>query len=243
MPKGSKILMADDDQMLLEMYKERLDLSGYQTIACSNGEDLVKKVKDFAPDLIMLDVMMPKMDGYTTLAALKSDPQSKNIPVIMLTALMRDFNREKAIDSGADDYLIKSEAMPSDVIAKIEQVLTNYNKGFGATQTPSAPVTKPEEKNETIEFTPLPAPNRVPLDSNPVGVPPKPQLAPLPPEIKEVTEKPIEERAPITITATSSVGPESEPKSYRMIWTVIIVILLTSFANDLIMYFLFIAKR
>ena len=129
MPKGSKVLMADDDAMLLDMYRERLSLAGYAVEATSNGEALLAKLKEFKPDIIMLDIMMPKLDGYATLASIKSDPSTKDIPVIMLTALMRDFNKEKAMEGGADDYLIKSEAMPSDVITKIEQVLVKYGKG------------------------------------------------------------------------------------------------------------------
>ncbi len=132
MPKGSKVLMADDDKMLLDMYKERLELAGYTVESYGNGEEALAHVHDFMPDLIMLDVMMPKKNGYETLAALKTDPVTKNIPVIMLSALMRDFNREKAVEGGAEDYLIKSEAMPSDVITKIEQVLQHYGKGTAA---------------------------------------------------------------------------------------------------------------
>lgn len=129
MPQGSKILIADDDTMLLSMYKERLELSGYKVAAADNGEKALATVKQFPPDLILLDVMMPKLDGYQTLAALKSDPTTKNIPVVMLSALSRDMNREKAMEGGADDYLIKSEAMPADVVTKIEQVLIKYGRG------------------------------------------------------------------------------------------------------------------
>lgn len=132
MPKGSRVLMADDDKMLLDMYKERLELAGYTVQSHPNGEDALAHIRDFNPDIIMLDVMMPKMNGYETLASIKSDPTTKNIPVIMLSALMRDFNREKAVEGGAEDYLIKSEAMPADVITKIEQVLQKYGKGSTA---------------------------------------------------------------------------------------------------------------
>jgi len=305
MPKGSKILMADDDQMLLDMYKERLDLAGYNVIACPNGEELMKKVHEFVPDMIMLDVMMPKMDGYATLAALKSDPQTKNIPVVMLTALMRDFNREKAIDTGADDYLIKSEAMPSDVITKIEQVLGNYNKGFGATQTPPtvptgsqdsfgttsaapaapiappipetppappmapdvAPATaetkmptgwesfndkpedKPAEETANIEFKPEEVPNGPMIETEPIGVPPAPPMAPTPQVIEDV-KKPLEERPPIDaikpvnqVPLATESTPPAKGKSYRALLTIIIIVLLTTLINDLVMYFLFIAKK
>lgn len=152
MPKGSKVLMADDDAMLLDMYKERLELAGYVVEATPNGEELLARLKEFQPDLIMLDVMMPKLDGYGTLASIKSDPASKDIPVVMLSALMRDFNKEKAMEGGADDYLIKSEAMPSDVITKIEQVLVKYGKGGtqSATIEQSSPETMPEKQEPAV---------------------------------------------------------------------------------------------
>ena len=152
MPKGSYILMADDDKMLLDMYRERLELAGYKVTSTSNGEEALAKIRQEKPDLVMLDIMMPKADGYETLASIKSDPETKNIQVVMLSALMRDFNREKAIESGADDYLIKSEAMPSDVITKIEQVLQKYGKGL--TPLPGSHEVTNSEVNSVTNNTP-----------------------------------------------------------------------------------------
>lgn len=141
MPKGSKVLMADDDDMLLSMYKERLQLAGYNVESYPNGMETLAHIQSFGPDIIMLDVMMPKMNGYETLAKIKSDPATKNIPVVMLSALMRDFNKDKAVQGGAEDYLIKSEAMPSDVVTKIEEVLEKFGKG--AVAVPGAPAAAP----------------------------------------------------------------------------------------------------
>lgn len=118
-----KILMADDDATLLEMYKERLSLEGFEVSTCHNGELALKKVESFKPDIILLDVMMPKLNGYETLKSLKSDPKTKDVTVIMVTALMRDADREKAIEFGAKEYLVKSEAMPKDIIKMIEKHL------------------------------------------------------------------------------------------------------------------------
>lgn len=183
MPKGSKILMADDDAMLLNMYKERLGLAGYIIEATSNGEEMLARLKEFQPDIILLDIMMPKLDGYEVLASLKSDPATKDIPVVMLSALMRDFNREKAVEAGADDYLIKSEAMPSDVITKVEQVLVKYGKG-ASTQNPTPPPTfepaasdampekaEPEKIANHIETQPVtPTPPAAAPEVEPVGL-------------------------------------------------------------------------
>ncbi len=123
MPKGSKVLIADDDKMLAQMYQERLELAGYPTIICFDGEEVLVKVHTEKPDIILLDIIMPRLNGYDALAAIKSDPETKDIPVIMLSALMRDFNRGKAVDAGANDYLIKSEVTPKEIVATIEDVL------------------------------------------------------------------------------------------------------------------------
>ena len=123
MAKGSKILLVDDDKMLVDLYKERLEIAGFQVEVGRNGEEGIRKTKEFKPDIILLDIMMPKVDGYQALAAIKSDPATKDIPVIILSALMRDVNKTRAMEVGAENYIIKSECMPGDVIKKIEQTL------------------------------------------------------------------------------------------------------------------------
>lgn len=185
MPKGSHVTMVDDDKILVDMYKERLELAGYKVTICKNGEEGLAKTREEKPDIILLDVMMPKVNGYEVLASLKSDPQTKDIPVVMLSALMRDFNREKAVEAGADDYLIKSEAMPADVITKIEQVLQKYGKG-------STPV-----PGVTPSASPPPSPPPPPATTPPVSktdikppVKPPEGISSITPSVKKTEEKP-----------------------------------------------------
>ena len=128
MPRGSKVLIVDDDKMLAEMYQERLEIAGFPTVLCSDGEHALRVIHKENPDVILLDIMMPHLNGYQTLEALKSDPDTKDIPVIMLTALMRDFNRGKAVAAGAADFLIKSEITPNDAIMAIDDVLTRIEE-------------------------------------------------------------------------------------------------------------------
>ena len=134
----AKILMVDDDKMLIDLYKERLNLAGFEVEIARNGEEGLAKVHEFQPDLVMMDIMMPKVNGYEALASIKSDPKTKDIPVIMLSALMRDVNKSKAIEAGAEDFIIKSEVMPIDIIKKIVAILGKYNKKApdGATEVP-----------------------------------------------------------------------------------------------------------
>ncbi len=135
----AKILIVDDDITLRDMYGERLKAEGYEIDVAANGEEAIRKVQGGSkPDLILLDIMMPKVNGFATLDMLKSTPEYKNIPVILLTALIQDENKVRGLDSGAVDYIIKSETMPGDVIKKVKDVL---GKSQGATPTPEA---KPE---------------------------------------------------------------------------------------------------
>lgn len=233
MPKGSHILMADDDKMLLDMYRERLELAGYKVTSTNNGEEALAKIRQEKPDLVMLDVMMPKADGYETLASIKSDPETKNIPVVMLSALMRDFNREKAIESGADDYLIKSEAMPSDVITKIEQVLQKYGKGTtplpgsrdASFEAPVSVATAPQTPVKA-EITPAPTVSSptvfpsVPIEDNSeLNIPEPPilpinkpgvDLKPLPP-LPEMDKK-VEIEKPLENKIETVIKPETKPE-------------------------------
>ncbi len=174
MPKGTKVLLVDDDKMLVELYKERLELAGYQVEISRDGEEGLAKIHQVKPDLVLLDIMMPKVNGYEALASIKSDPATKNTPVIILSALMRDINKSKAIESGADDYIIKSEAMPADVIKKIEAVLKKYNKSV-----PTTPSTTPEEPEKPTVVEPPPTPTTpgpppAPIEPPPVVTPPEP---------------------------------------------------------------------
>jgi CheY-like chemotaxis protein len=218
MPKGSRVLMADDDKMLIDMYKERLELAGYIVTLCRNGEEALSKLREAKPDIILLDIMMPKINGYEALASIKSDPATKDIPVIMLSALMRDFNREKAVEAGADDYLIKSEAMPADVITKIEQVLSKYGKSTVvpapsalSSNIPAPSATPPNPAANTGSgSTPLPD-----LPPSPTKIEPKEEPKPEPKiEEKKVEEKPKEPEVPfVAPTPDASVMQPDAPKN------------------------------
>lgn len=119
----TRVLVVDDDQTLLDMYKERLTASGYEVVTASDGRQALAKAIDYLPHCILLDILMPQVNGFDVLENIRSTEETKNIPVIMLTALVQDSNRQKGLAEGADDYIIKSETMPGEVIAKIETVI------------------------------------------------------------------------------------------------------------------------
>ena len=245
MPKGSKVLMADDDKMLMDMYKERLDLAGYLVTSCSNGEEALAKTREIKPDIVLLDIMMPKLNGYEALAALKSDPQIKDTPVIMLSALMRDFNREKAVEAGADDYLIKSESMPADVITKIEQVLSKYGKGVIPAPGTTAPAIAVASATPPPSVT---APDKIIFEPAPPAViepSPTPTPEPVTTEVPIVKAPPVQPQpAPAMPWEASAPMPEktqNKPASIALI--VIMVILLTALLNDAVIYYFFFMKK
>lgn len=108
--KKNLILIADDDPLISRMYENRMRLDGYDVATATNGEEVLANVRKNKPDLLLLDVMMPKMNGVETLKALKGDAKTKNIPVIILTNLGDNPDDVlKAKSLGALDYLVKSE--------------------------------------------------------------------------------------------------------------------------------------
>lgn len=102
-----KILIIDDNRDLLEMVAYTLGLSGHQIFRAENGYEGIKEAGRKKPDLILLDIMMPQLDGFQTLQKMKSDRKLKEIPVFMLTALDKMSDVEKAFQLGADDYITK----------------------------------------------------------------------------------------------------------------------------------------
>ena len=101
------ILVADDEPSILLSLQFLLQKAGYQVRTASDGEEALKAVEAAAPDLILLDAMMPKRDGYDVCQSLRADPAYRDIPIIMLTAKSRDIERQKGLALGATDYVTK----------------------------------------------------------------------------------------------------------------------------------------
>jgi two-component system alkaline phosphatase synthesis response regulator PhoP len=118
-----KILLVEDDEALSIVYKSRLDMEGFDVIAVNNGEKALSAAIDFKPDLILLDAMMPKVSGFDVLDILKNTPETKDILVIMLTALSQPKDKERAESLGVDDYLVKSQVVIGDVVDRVKHHL------------------------------------------------------------------------------------------------------------------------
>ena len=117
-----KILIADDRSEVVELVKVTLEGEGYRTIDASDGREALEKIRKEKPDLVLLDIVMPKMDGFEVLSQLKKDPVLKEIPIIMLTAKGQKPDQEKGRRLGAQDYIAKPFS-PSALLKRIEEIL------------------------------------------------------------------------------------------------------------------------
>jgi len=121
--KQVKVLIVDDDAFLSGIYATKLELDRFLVVTARDGEEGLKAAMREKPDLILLDVLMPKLDGFEVLKRLKADAETKPIPVIMLTNLGQKEDIEKGISDGAVDYLIKAHFVPAEAVEKIKKVL------------------------------------------------------------------------------------------------------------------------
>lgn len=118
-----KILIVEDDRYISKMYQLKLSLEGYDVQVAENGEEGVDKVKEFMPDIMLLDILMPKLDGFEVLKIVKADDTTKNIPVLVMSNLGQEDHVEKGMKLGAIGYVVKSQYTPSKVVEKIKSVL------------------------------------------------------------------------------------------------------------------------
>lgn len=119
MPTLARILVVDDDPTLIEMYRARLLAEGFAVELAHDGQEGLALAVETHPDLILLDMRMPNITGLEALEILKTTKQTKNIPVIVLTALGDDSLRDQALARGAADYLVKAETTPAQIVEKI----------------------------------------------------------------------------------------------------------------------------
>ena len=118
-----KILIVEDDAILQKTLKEYLVNAGFDITTASNGEEGVSMTKSVDPDLILLDIILPKKDGYEVINDLKGDQSTKNIPIILLTNLGSIDDVQKALDLGATTYLIKADYKLAEIESKIRSTL------------------------------------------------------------------------------------------------------------------------
>ena len=118
-----KILLVEDDDSLANVYTTRLEAEGFSIQRVPNGEDALAAAVSYHPDLILLDVMMPKVSGFDVLDILRNSPDTANFKVIMLTALSQESDKQRAEELGVDDYMVKSQVVIADVVDRIKHHL------------------------------------------------------------------------------------------------------------------------
>ena len=186
----SKVMVVEDDASLREIYSIRVAAEGYEVVSAGDGEEALAVAVREKPDLILSDVMMPKISGFDMLDILRSTPEISHIKVVVMTALSADDQRQRGERLGADRYLVKSQVGIEDVVKTIHEVL-----GDNATAaTPDAPASVPEPQAAA------------PVEQQAV-VPAEPALAAAPAEPTPV-EPPTElAAAPVEPTAETQAAP------------------------------------
>lgn len=119
------LLIIEDDTFLLQMYSTKLEKDGFVVLAATDGEKGLKMAKKSAPDLILLDLLLPKVDGFQVLEELKKDKATAKIPVLILSNLGQSSDIQRCLALGARDFLIKAHYVPSEVVNKIKEILDN----------------------------------------------------------------------------------------------------------------------
>lgn len=122
--KKQKIMIVEDDFFVMDIYRTKLLQENFQVIGAANGVEALEKLSKERPDLILLDIVMPYMDGIEVLKKIRANKEYENLPIVLLTNLSQKDEIGKGMDLGATDYLIKSHFTPSEVLEKIKVYLT-----------------------------------------------------------------------------------------------------------------------
>jgi len=200
----AKILLVEDDKSLREIYGVRLMAEGYTIISAGDGEEALAVAIKERPDLIVSDVMMPKISGFDMLDILRSTTETKEIKVIMMTALSSEDQRARGEALGADRYLVKSQVGIEDVVRTVHDVLAD---GIGGGAAPAAAPVAAAPAAPAPVLEPIPAPIVDPT-------PPQPAAAPAPieaPIAPVAYAEPVVEPAPIAPAPVAPIIPEAIP--------------------------------
>lgn len=123
MPNKKKILVAEDEQSYASIYKLKLEKEGYRVFIAGDGEKAIEIAKKEKPDIALLDLIMPKVDGFEVIKTLKSDPELKSIPIIVFSNLGQTSDMEKVKDLGAEKYFVKANISIQKVIEEVRSFI------------------------------------------------------------------------------------------------------------------------
>ncbi len=120
--KKQKVLMIEDDRFLRKVYRNKLTLAGFEFIEAINGQEGLNKIISEKPDIILLDLILPKINGFDVLIELKRNKEIKDIPVIILSNLNQESDKKRGLSLGAQEYLVKPEVSLSDVVNYVKEL-------------------------------------------------------------------------------------------------------------------------
>jgi len=198
-----KLLLVEDDNNLREIYEARLAAEGYTIVSAKDGEEALAVAKAEKPDLVISDVMMPKISGFEMLDILRNTDGLKSVRVIMLTALGQSEDQQRANKLGADRYLVKSQVTLEDIVKTVHDLL-NDSEGPSPVPAPAPPAATPPAEPVTPPSEPASPPPAAPVPPAPV---PAPTPAPEP-----VTETPPVPEEPVQV---SSVSAQEDPEKVQ----------------------------
>jgi DNA-binding response OmpR family regulator len=121
--KKIKVLLVEDEPMIVEMYKLRLEEEGYEVLTTDKGTEAIKLAETEKPNLILLDIILPEVDGFSVLQTIKAQASTKKIPVLMLTNLGQESDQEKGSQYGAEGYFVKAQHTPADIVNEIKKFI------------------------------------------------------------------------------------------------------------------------
>lgn len=191
----TKILLVEDDNGLREIYNIRLTAEGYDVVAAGDGEQALAVAVQEKPDLVISDVMMPKISGFDMLDILRQTPETKDIKVIMMTALSSEDQRERGNSLGADRYLVKSQVGIEDVVNAVHEVLNDISG-------PVSPTTAPNPATEQAQ-TQMTTPTQL---QQPISTPVQAQMPdpasvqvqmPAQAQVQQQTSVPVQAQMPV----------------------------------------------
>jgi len=128
--KKAKVLIIEDDSYISDMYRIKLESENFETTVAGDGIAGIKALEKQKPDIILLDIVMPRVDGFSVLKIIEKNPELKKIPVILLTNLGQKENVERGLEMGAVSYIIKAHFTPSEVVEKVKEILRENKQLF-----------------------------------------------------------------------------------------------------------------
>lgn len=215
----AKILLVEDDNNLREIYEARLQAEGYTIVSAKDGEEALVKAKQERPELIISDVMMPRISGFEMLDILRNTEGLKNAKVIMLTALGQAEDKTRADKLGADRYLVKSQVTLEDIVKAADELLSDGNSAPAATNAAAAtasPTTPTATPAATATPSPAPTVAPIPVQAAPepaVSTPTAPTSQPSVPVATPPAVAPATPAATPTSAAPAAPAPTAQPQT------------------------------